>query len=141
MQSRSPARATNLNLLRPRVKIGWPGGLVAWWPDGPLRAPLVFLAALEVIERLWPVVLQQSRQAAVGEQLAAGLARRAIVRFVGRVLDSLDRRAAHGTRLSIAAVGGHAFAKRRHLLGKFSARLRDQLVTPLGKHANRVRVE
>jgi hypothetical protein len=43
------------------------------------------------VKRLGPVCLQQSGERAIGEQLAAGLARRAVVHFVLRVNDPLDR--------------------------------------------------
>jgi hypothetical protein len=43
------------------------------------------------VKRLGPVCLQQSGERAVGEQFATCLARRAVVHFVFRVDDSLDR--------------------------------------------------
>jgi hypothetical protein len=43
------------------------------------------------VKRLGPVCLQQSGERAVGEQFASGLARRAVVHFVLRVNDPLDR--------------------------------------------------
>ena len=99
------------------------------------------MKSLELLERLRPVILEQPRQPAIGEQLAAGLAGRAVVGFVGRVLNALNRRAAHRTRLAVASVRGHAVAKRRDLLGKFLAGLGDQLVAPLREDADRVRVQ
>ena len=76
------------------------------------------LALLQLLERPRPVVLEQPRQRAIGQQLAAGLAGRTVVRFVRGVANALHRRAAHRTRLAVAAVHGHPVAKRRHLLGK-----------------------
>src|SRR5256885_17132189 len=45
----------------------------------------------KIINRLRPVPMQQSRERPVGEQLAAGLAARAVVRLVLCVDDALDR--------------------------------------------------
>ena len=45
------------------------------------------LQPLELLERLRPVVLQQPREPAIGQQLAAGLAGRAVVGFVDGVHD------------------------------------------------------
>ena len=43
------------------------------------------------VKRLGPVCLQQSGECAVGKQFTAGLAHRAVVHFIFRVDDSLDR--------------------------------------------------
>src|SRR6266702_4763163 len=69
-----------------------------------------------IVERAGPVLLEQPGEGAVREQSAAGLAGGAIVDFVLRVPDALDRRAAHGTGLPEATVDRHAFAERRDLL-------------------------
>src|SRR5262249_15029552 len=60
---------------------------------------------------------------AVGEQLAAGLARRAIVGFVLGIDDALDRRSAVRAGLAEAAVHGHALPERGDLLRERRARL------------------
>src|ERR1700758_3810000 len=73
------------------------------------------LSLLEVFERPRPVPSQKLRKRPIDEQLAAGLASRAVVRLVFRVDDSLDGIAANGTGLPVAAVHGHALPKRRHL--------------------------
>jgi hypothetical protein len=57
-------------------------------------APVTHLSSTQLrhcFKRLGPVCLQQAGERAVGEQLAAGLAGRAIVRLVLRVDDPLDR--------------------------------------------------
>ena len=63
------------------------------------RAALAFPSALELFQRPRPVVVQQPRHGAVGQQAAVGLARRTVVGLVARVDDALDRRcriAGHG---------------------------------------------
>ena len=74
----------------------------------------------ELVKGLRPVVLQQLRERAIGEQPAFGLARRAIVHFVLAVYDALHRCAAPRARFAEAAVYGHPFAERRHFFGKRS---------------------
>ena len=83
-----------------------------------------------LLDRPRPVVLEQPRQRAVGEQLAARLAAGAVVRFVVGVANPLHRRAAHGARLAEATVDGHLGVKGGHLFGKAVARLLAQPVDP-----------
>ena len=64
--------------------------------------------ALHVLERLRPVVAEQPRERAVRQQPSAGLALCAVVGLVARIDDALHRSAADRTRLTIAAVNGHA---------------------------------
>ena len=129
---RRPGRRLSLSSWKPRAERRRLGLAVL---------PVALLASLELLERLRPIILQQPRQTAIGEQLAAGLAGRTVIGFVGRVLNALNRRAAHRTRLAVAAVRGHALSKRGHLLGKVLAGLGDQLVAPLRQDADRVRVQ
>ena len=98
-------------------------------------------AALELLERARPVLAQQPRQRAVGEQPSAGLARRAVVRLVRGVDDALHRRAAVGTRLAVAAVHRHPGAERGHLLGKAVAGLGAQPRDPRRQRRARRRVQ
>src|SRR5690242_3599946 len=59
-----------------------------------------------------PVLAQQTGKCSVCEQLAACLACGAIVRFIGGITDALDFSSATRTGKFVAAVNGHAFAKR-----------------------------
>ena len=95
-----------------------PGGRATRDTPGARRTSLGAPCAslLELLQRLRPVAAQQLRERAVGEELAARLAGRAVVRLVLRVDDPLDRRPADGTRLAVAAVHGHPLAERGHLL-------------------------
>src|ERR1700741_1203781 len=79
-----------------------------------LRTLLLF----PILNRPRPVVLEEPGEGAVGEQLAAGLATRAIVRLVLGIDDPLDERAANRAGLTKASMHGHAFAKGRYLFGK-----------------------
>src|SRR6266702_3090059 len=65
------------------------GPLVPW----PLSFPL---EGFELVEGAGPVGPQQARQAAVGQNLAAGLALGAVVGFVVGVANALDLLAAAG---------------------------------------------
>src|ERR1019366_3623117 len=85
---------------------------------------------LQFIERAGPVAAQQPGKPAIGEHPAAGLATRAVVRFVVRVTDAENLRAAPPARFSVAPMNGHAFAKRSDLLREPRARLRRQAPDP-----------
>ncbi len=78
---------------------------------------------LQFIERARPVGAQEPGKAAIGEHPASGLAPRAVVRFVVRITDTENFRAAPGARFSVPSVNGHAFAKRSDLLREPLARL------------------
>ena len=78
---------------------------------------------------------------AVGEHAAAGLAARAVVGLVLGVDDALHGRPAHGTRLAVAAMHGHAFAKRSHFLGETRRLLGPQAVCPLVQHRLRCPIQ
>src|SRR5260221_12990821 len=88
--------------------------------SGPAGAPGC-PPALELIQRLRPVLAQQTRQGAIGEQAAAGLARRTVVRFVPRGRDPLNGRAAPRTGLAVPPVRRDARPGRRHFFGKRAA--------------------
>ena len=60
--------------------------------------------SLDVVDGARPVVLEQAGHRAVGQNAAARLAARAVVRLVVGVADPLDGRAADRTRLPEAAV-------------------------------------
>src|SRR5688572_32841435 len=80
-------------------------------------------ALLELLERARPVLLEQPRQRPIGEQLAAGLAHRAVVRLVLGVDDTLHRRPAHRARLAELAVHRHLGPERGDLVGEAVADL------------------
>src|SRR5947209_9567354 len=85
---------------------------------------------LELLDGARPILLEQARKRTVGEQPAARLAGRAIVRFVLGVDDALDGRAAHRTGLAVAAVNGHVLAERGYLLGEAALRVVTQALDP-----------
>src|SRR5439155_1090252 len=70
--------------------------------DGRPSSPV-----LELLQPSRPVLLQQARERAVGEERPARLAAGTVVRLVPRVDDPLHGRAADRTRLPVAAVDGH----------------------------------
>src|SRR5687767_8124622 len=72
---------------------------------------LAALAALQLLEGPRPVLLEQPRQRPIGEQPTPGLARRAVVRFVGSIDNPLNRPAAIRTGVAVAAVHRHAVVK------------------------------
>ena len=63
---------------------------------------------LQFIERARQVGAQQPGKAAISEHPAAGLAARAVVRFVVRITDTENLRAAPAARFSVAPMDGHA---------------------------------
>src|SRR5262245_58649503 len=73
---------------------------------------------LQLVERSWPVILQQSRQRTIREQPAFGLAPTAIVGLVACVDASLNRGAADWTGLAIPAVDRHVLAEGGDFFGK-----------------------
>src|ERR1019366_8406138 len=90
-----------------------------------------------LVQRLGPVFLHQSREPAIGEQLAARLAGWAVVRFVVRIADALDGSAAHGAWLAELAVHGHLGPKRCDLLRKLLAGRGSQARDPLDERRAR----
>src|SRR5882762_11993280 len=68
-------------------------------------------ALLELVDRARPARLEQAREGAVGEDLAAGLAARTVVGLVLGVHDALHRRAAHRAGFAKSSVHRHALAK------------------------------
>src|SRR5262249_15720335 len=93
--------------------------------------------ALQLVQRARPVLLEQARESAIGEQPVAGLAAWAIVGLVLGVHDTLHGRAAVRARLTEAAVDGHVGAKGRDALGKFSGRLAAYPRDPVGQRRAR----
>jgi hypothetical protein len=86
-----------------------------------MRRPAVFPAALEgfeFVEGARPVGAEQAREAAVGEDLAAGLAAGAVVGFVVGVADALDFLAAARAGLVELAVDGEVGAEGGDFFGK-----------------------
>src|SRR5713101_6719767 len=91
----------------------------------------------EFFEGAGPVFAEKAREGAVSEELSAGLAGGAIVGFVGGVTNALDFGVAARTRLLVAAVNGHAFAKGGDVFGEFIARLRAEAVEPASERGTR----
>ena len=141
----SPLRVPKLGRTRSRaltvvlavtVASGYAAGLFHRLPEYMLAGGLVYLGACVVFHLrtsvarlapcrssssssdLRPVAVEQARQRAIGEQLAAGLAGRAVVGLVLGVADALHRRAADRARLAVLAVHRHLRAERGHLLGE-----------------------
>ena len=77
----------------------------------------------QLVDILGPAVMQQPRQRSVGEDLAAGLAARAVVRFVLGVDDALYRCAADRAWLAVAPVHGHRVVERGDLFRERVARV------------------
>src|SRR5687767_5847947 len=88
----------------------------------------------DVIDRAWPILLQQPRERAVGEETAAGLTARAVVRLVVGVADALHGRAAHRTRLAEPAVHRHLRTERGDFFGETVADVGPQPVGPFAQH-------
>ena len=107
-------------------------------PEGP-RAGLERLpgSPSQLIQVPRPVVFQQARQRAVGEDPASGLASWTVVRLIVGVADSLHGRTAHGTGFPEPAVHRHPRTERGHLLGEAVARLGAQAIRPLEEHLTR----
>ena len=84
-------------------------------------------------ERPGPVILEQSRQGAIGEDLATRLTFGAVVRFIGSVDDPLNRRPAHRAGAAVLAVNGHARAEGGDFFGEAVANLCAQLGEPSGQ--------
>src|SRR5690606_4631578 len=83
---------------------------------GLSRSPGPSALALELVEGLGPALLQQARERAIGQELAAGLAAGAVVGLVLRVDDALHGRTADRAGLLVLAVHGHLRADRGDLL-------------------------
>ncbi len=96
---------------------------------------------LEFVQVPGPVVFQQARERAVGEDLAAGLAAGAVVRLAVGVADALDRGRAVRAGLAEAAVDGHVGAEGRDALGEAVARLGAEAVDPFAEDFSRGCVE
>src|SRR5713226_1140431 len=84
----------------------------------------------EFFEGAGPIFAEKAGEGAVGEELSSGLAGGAIVGLVGGVANALDSGVAARTRLLVAAVDGHAFAKGGHVFGEFIACFRAEAVKP-----------
>ena len=88
------------------------------------------VSAFELLDTPWPVLLEQPRQCPVGQQPAAGLTSRTIVRLVCGIANSLHRRAAHGARLTKTPMDRHLFSKGSHLLRESLTGFPSQSVDP-----------
>ena len=88
------------------------------------------LESFQFVERAWPVVVQQARKSAIGEQAAAGLARRTVVSLVAGIADALDLGSAARSWFAIAAVDRHPRPKCGNFLGKRFARFGPQALGP-----------
>ena len=122
-----------------------PGASAPWTPATRRRARRLprhapGQALLELFQRARPVLAQEARERAVGEEPPTGLADRTVVRLVLRVDDPLHRRPAVGTRLAVATVDRHALAKAVTFSGTSGAPS-PKTLDPLGQHVARRRVE
>src|SRR5207249_4175194 len=81
--------------------------------------------------------LEEPRQGAVREELAARLAARAVVAFVLGVDDALHGGVAYGTGLAVAPVDRHAVAKGSDFLRETLAGFGAQDVRPAAKRRAR----
>src|SRR6266545_3475913 len=99
------------------------------------------LPLLQFFQALRPVAFEELREGTVGEELAAGLADGAVIRFILGVDDPLDRRAAVRAGLAVAAVHRHSLAEGGDLLRERLAGLHDEVRTPLLERFARRMVE
>src|SRR5581483_3182645 len=90
-------------------------------------------ARLELVERARPVLMEQARERAIGEQPSRGLAGRTVVGFVVSVADPLNRRAADRTGRAIATMNRHRGSKGRHVFGESVAGLGAQPRDPFAE--------
>src|SRR2546423_8592961 len=88
-------------------------------------------SSLELLDRARPILLQQPRQRAIGEQPPFRLTTRAVVRFVVAVANALHRRRAGGAGLPEFSMHRHLVVKGGDLLGKAVADVRTQSCRPL----------
>src|SRR6266404_2056363 len=105
-------------------------------PALPARGPLHLARGthfFKFLERARPILPQQTAERAIGKQLSAGLATRAIICLVRRVTNPLDLRAATRAGLPVTSMYGHPLAKRGDLFGKFRARFSAQFPGPVAK--------
>src|ERR1700689_4255095 len=79
---------------------------------------LFALQRFQLFEGARPVVAEEARKAAVGEEFSAGLALGAVVGFFVGVADTLDFFAAARAGLAEFSVGGHLGAERGPLFRK-----------------------
>src|SRR6478752_4282568 len=89
---------------------------------------------LELVDRLRPVLFEQSRERAIGEELSVSLASRAIVGLVACIPDSLHWTSAGWTGFPIPAVYCHLIVKGSDLCRKLPMRLLAQAVSPLDEN-------
>ncbi len=85
---------------------------------------LATFEGFEFVEGARPVGAEETGEAAVGEELAAGLAGGAVIGLVVGVSDALDLFAAARARLPVAAVDGHVLAEGGDFFGECRVRLR-----------------
>src|SRR5215213_9931300 len=90
-----------------------------------------FRKTLELVNGLRPVDVEQPRKGAIGEQLAPGLASRAVICLVVGVDDALHGRAAVGAGEVVPAVDGHLGTEGRDLLREAAAGLGAEALDPL----------
>jgi hypothetical protein len=74
-------------------------------------APSATFQRFKFVEGAWPVGSEEAREAAVCEDLAAGLTLSAIVGLVVGVADALDFVATGWARLAVASMNRHAFTE------------------------------
>ncbi len=86
---------------------------------------------LYLLQRFRPICLKQSRQTSVREQFSARLALRAVIGFVPRVDDALDRRTANRTGFAVLAMDRHVVAEGSDTLGNIFAGVFVQPLDPL----------
>ncbi|SPE25976.1 hypothetical protein SBA2_270086 [Acidobacteriia bacterium SbA2] len=97
----------------------------------PSVASSVAAHTLELFERAGPVLLEQAGERAVRQQLAAGLAARAVVGLVVGVANAQHFGAAARARLAVPPVHGHGGAKCRHSFRETAAGFLSQSLGPI----------
>src|SRR3954453_21967440 len=92
---------------------------------------------LQLLQAPGPILLEQPRESAVGEEASARLADGTIVGLVVRVPDPLHRSPAAGTGLAVAPVDRHPDPERGHLLRKAVSAVLPQPHRPLAPPRHR----
>src|SRR5580765_2466766 len=87
----------------------------------------------EFVEGAGPVFAEEAGEGAIGEEFAVGLARGAVVGFVGGVADALDFGVAARAGKFVAAVDSHAFAEGGNFFGKLAGGFGAEAVRPAGE--------
>src|SRR6185436_15930213 len=91
-------------------------------------------APLQLLDRPWPVILEQARQRSVRKHASPGLTTRAVVGLVLNVADALHACVADRAGLAVTPMHGHALAKGRHAFRELARGISLQPRGPVLEH-------